>query len=524
MLTTAILLLVTLGATKEIGPADNLKQEIAALNPGDELVLRGGTYDLGSAYYAFNKLGTATQPITIRAKDGEQPVITRPDANQNLINFTGAEFVVLKGLHFQGGSRGLRFQAGRSVTIADCEVSGTDDVAIAANDTGITYEGFQILRNNLHDTGGTGEGMYLGCNSGGCSFRNALIEGNHVHHTNGAAVTQGDGIEIKEGSFGNVVRDNVIHDTGYPCIITYSTLGGAPNIIERNLLLKCGDHGIQSARDAIIRNNIILSANSDGIAMQPHQAGSPGNLVVVHNTIIDPDGNSISLRNPIGDVVIANNALYRQSNKALLFIGTSSFLTFTGNVGSGPVDVGSLAAGNLAADFVSANFTGLTPNDVFPKAGGALIAAGVAAQVPADDFNGTARNGVADVGAYAYRAGGNPGWTLAEGFKTGAGGGGGSDAGTGGGMGGGAGGGTGSDAGTGGGAGGGGGATGGGTGGGGATDGGATEDGGTGGGSGGGGNGAVAGGCGCGSAGWSPWAVLSGVALLAWRRRSAALR
>ncbi len=122
-------------------------------------------------------------------------------------------------------------------------------------------------------------------------------------------VSQGDGIEVKEGSSGNVIRDNV--------------------------LWNCGDHGIQSAADATIRNNIILSAGSDGIAMQPHQTGIPSNLMVVHNTILK---------------------------------ATNDYVT-------------------------------------------------------ADDFNGTDRMGVADIGAYAWAAGGNPGWTLAAGFKDATGGG-----------------------------------------------------------------------------------------------------
>ena len=106
---------------------------------------------------------------------------------------------------------------------------------ISANSSG-TYEGLKILRNHIHHTNGTGEGMYLGCNSNGCRVANSLIEGNYVHHTNGPNVSQGDGIELKEGSYGNTIRDNVIHDTNYPGIITYSTVGnGAANVIEGNV-------------------------------------------------------------------------------------------------------------------------------------------------------------------------------------------------------------------------------------------------------------------------------------------------
>ena len=56
--------------------------------------------------------------------------------------------------------------------------------------------------------------------------------------------------------------------------------------------------------------------------------------------------------------------------------------------------------------------------DVFPAPGSILVAAGSPAHVVADDFNGTAREGVADVGAYLFSADGNPGWEPAEPPKT----------------------------------------------------------------------------------------------------------
>ena len=63
--------------------------------------------------------------------------------------------------------------------------------------------------------------------------------------------------------------------------------------------------------------------------------------------------------------------------------------------------------------------SGTPPNDVFPRAGSALIGAGDPGHVVADDFNGDPRNGAADVGAYRYAASGNPGSPLGPGFKGG---------------------------------------------------------------------------------------------------------
>lgn len=400
----------------EAGPSDDVESMINSLGPGDELVLDGGTYTL-TERFSFAIAGTQSAPIVIRAADGETPHFHRPNANQNIIDIDDAEHVVIRGIEFSGGSAGIRISGARFLTIEDCEVHDTGDVAVRANDSSVTYDSLRILRNHIHHTNNTGEGMYLGCNNGGCEVINSLIEGNYVHHTNQPSVNQGDGIELKEGSFGNVIRDNVIHDTNYPCILTYAS-NGPQNIIERNLMWNCGDHGIQSAADAVIRNNIILSANVDGIAMQPHQSGSPMNLEVVHNTIIEANGAAISLRGISGPVVVANNALYAQSGNAFFVNGATDGLVFEGNVGEGAVSGGlDFVTGGIGPDFVDASYAGAPPMDVFPASGSAVVGAGSDTYGAPDDFNGTPRSGSMDAGAYAYGDAGNPGWTLGPSFK-----------------------------------------------------------------------------------------------------------
>lgn len=397
----------------EVSPGDDVEAAIAMLAPGDELIVHGGTYTL-TERFGIDVAGTEAMPIVVRAADGEVPVLDRPTADQNVIDIDAAEYLVLRGLVVSGGSHGIRITSARFLTIESCEIKDTADVALSANSGG-PYENLHIFGNHIHDTDGTGEGMYLGCNSDACRIQDSVIERNYVHHTNAPTVEQGDGIEIKEGSFGNVVRDNVIHDTNYPCILTYSTVGnGAPNIIERNAMWGCGDHAIQSAADAIIRNNIILGAAADGIAMQPHQAGTPSNVVVVHNTILKSSGSAISVSGATGSVVIANNALYAMG-EAIGLGGDLGQVVVAGNVGQGRGPSGFSATGSLA-DFVGASFSGTPPNDVFPAAGSVLIAAGDPAHVASDDFNGTTRT-AADVGAYAFDVAGNPGWTLGPGFK-----------------------------------------------------------------------------------------------------------
>ena len=404
-----------LAATYEIAPGANLGQEIAKLKAGDELVLKGGTYTLTSKL-TVSVAGTSAAPIVIRSKDGETAHITR-DASQNVINVENTQYVVLRKLEVSKGSHGIRITSSSHITVEDCHIHDTADVAVSANVGGSKYQGLILRRNHIHHTNGTGEGMYLGCNNDGCQMFDSLIEGNYIHHTNQATVSQGDGIEIKQGSYNNIVRDNVIHDTNYPCILVYGTAGKAVNLLERNAMWNCGDHGIQAEADAIIRNNLVLGAKADGIRNQNHQQQSVEDLTIVHNTVLNA-GDALRSDGIKSNVIIANNALYSQGGNALRAAGTLSALTVAGNIGMGTtqgVSGGFTGGGSLSADFVDAAFGGAKLN-VFPKAGSKLIAAGDTKYVVSDDFNGTARGGVADVGAYKFAAA-NPGWTVGAGFK-----------------------------------------------------------------------------------------------------------
>ena len=398
------------GAVTEIAPGDDVRAAIAALAPGDELVFRGGVYAFNSRFN-ITVVGEPDRPIVIRGKTGESAILEMNTGSQNILEVQGSSHFTIRSLIFRGGSHGIRLMDSDFVTVEDCEIYNTGDVALSAN-AGGTYEGLVLRRNHIHDTNGTGEGMYLGCSSNACRVLNSVVEYNYIHHTNGPTVDQGDGIELKEGSAGNVIRHNVIHDTNYPGIITYSTVGnGSANIIEGNLIWNTNDNAIQSAADAIIRNNVILGAP---IALQAHEAGSPSNHLVVHNTVI-VDGDGINVRNVSGPVVIANNAVYSESGTAIrLLSGNTSLVTVAGNVGSGGISgtsAGYSEGSGIDVDLIGAHYGGAPPIDVFPAAGSALIDAGVAAHVTEVDFNGTPRNGLADAGAYRFQSGGNPGWT-----------------------------------------------------------------------------------------------------------------
>ena len=403
----------------EIGPGDDFRGAMQNLGAGDTLIMHGGLYSL-SSYFELDLAGTADAPITIRAASGEQPVLHYVDDGQNIVNIVDSSFLIIDGVEFSGGSRGIRLTNSSDITIRNCHVHDTAANAISANDGGNVYARLVFVHNEIDHAGDTAEGFYLGCNDDGCRVHDSLVANNYIHDLDGPTVTQGDGIEIKAGSYANVVRDNVIHDTAYPGITLYHTNGnGAPNVIERNLVWNSGDNGIQVTGDAIVRNNIVLSAAAAGIGIHASQGGTVQNLVIVNNTVLKASGDALHISDVAGAVLVANNALYAAGGNAIFANGSTGSVTSIANIGMGSlagIGGGFDASGDIAADFSDANFSGAPPQDLVPRTG-RLVGAGDAATLAVDDFNGQARKPLLDVGAYRSNPNGNQGWQLQAGFK-----------------------------------------------------------------------------------------------------------
>lgn len=274
------------------------------LKPGDEVVLNGGVYQ-DARRLSLHHRGTPNAPIVIRSADGQTAVFKRPDARQNTFNLEGANYLRLLNLEMTGGASGIRIgplgnqprqvkssddrssvDEVRGIEIIGCHLHHLGGVAITCNTPGAIYRKCRFVANHIHHTSGHGEGFYLGGNNATAKFHEGLIERNYIHHLNGPDVSQGDGIEIKDGSSGNRVIANVIHDTNYPGITVYGSGGGPVNRIERNVIWNTGDHGIQAAADAVIDHNTVANTKHSGIYSRKHQGASPGRLLITHNVIV----------------------------------------------------------------------------------------------------------------------------------------------------------------------------------------------------------------------------------------------
>ncbi len=399
--TNTITLVYDNGQTAEQNGAA-LKAAMSGLQPGDLLEIGSGSYSINS-YFNLEIAGTAAAPITIRPASGATVVLTRPDANQNILNVgvnNPVQYVRFEGLELTGGSLGLRLYNCSQVWVDGCHIHHTGDAALSTNtrDTDHLY----ITRNQIHDTGGTGEGMYLGANNSAVVMHDSIIALNHVYSCFGSGPSaQGDGIELKQGSYNNWIVENLVHDTNYPCIIVYGTDGQAPNVVERNICYNSADNVMQAQGEAIIRNNLLING-ATAFHSHDHQ-GQTKDLQVVHNTIIN-SGRAMNLSswNNRSGMVLANNAVYSQNAEAVRFPNGSQGVTLAGNVKLGSLTgaTSGFIDGTGLADFISLSWDA-SQRDGTPSIGSPLIGAADAGFAVSEDIHGAPRSGTLEAGAFA---------------------------------------------------------------------------------------------------------------------------
>ena len=409
------------------GQEEEFETVANSLKPGDELVLHGGVYSQAGRR-AVTVHGTPDKPIVIRAAEGESPLLTRPAEDidtYNNLEVVDCSHLVIRGLKFRGGNSGIRFIRGYHVTLEDCEILETGNNALTMNSG--DCDAFIIRRNHIHHTGLSdagpteGEGMYIGCHDGKCRTTDSLIEGNYIHHTRSTSDGGNDGIEIKRGSWGNVVRDNVIHDTNigrrYPGIFVYGG-GKERNIVEGNVVWNAGE-GIQVVSDAVIRNNIIFGCSATGITAAPHAAvAEMRNVTIVNNTIVGhPTGVHVRWSGA-RDMVFSNNAVYCPEGTAIDASGIDG-QTLRSNCVCGAlrgceIDNTRFRDGGTS----EATFLSLAEHDYWLRPDSMLVGSADPAFTPPDDFNHIERKPPCDVGAYEIEAHlTNPGWRVIAGFK-----------------------------------------------------------------------------------------------------------
>jgi hypothetical protein len=371
-------------------PAQNgaaLRSVLTTLPAGSRVVIHAGTYSVDS-YFVITAQGTASQPVVIEGAPGQKVSITRKDALQNAINVDNSQYLLMRNLDIYGGGTGLKLQTASNFMLYDSKIHHVMGVGVAANSKNTSQ--LYFVDNEISYTGGHGEGFYLGSHDGVFKTNNSYVVGNYLHHLASDSAAQGDGIEIKDGSYANVVKYNFIEGTKYPGITVYRTGRGTAdrNIIEENVVINSFDAGIQVTADAVVRNNLVIG-KSTAFVSKPFTT-NPVNMVVSNNTFLG-GATTIRLTNWLTtDLAFSNNAIHSP---------TGQF--YTSSKTGRAVATGNINVSNLATSFTNLKLDGTALN-ARPIIGSVVIGKASSNYLPSGDLNGDTRITKMDTGAVDF--------------------------------------------------------------------------------------------------------------------------
>jgi hypothetical protein len=406
--------------------------KLAALNPGDTLLLAAGNYGVDAngqdtaeppGLPIFNLNGTASQPITITGPDtGPRPVMLGRSTH-NTIRFDTASYVVVRNIDVDGRSLGedaVKSQGvSHHITIEGLHIKGVDNnQQIVGISTKATVWNWVIRHNTIV---GAGTGMYLGNSNGSCPFIAGTIENNLIYDTIGY------NIEIKHqnprpalagmptGRSSTIIRGNVFSKSA----ATSSTDGLArPNLLVGHLPLSgsgatdlyeiYGNFFYQNPTEALFQaegnvafhDNVLVNDIGGAIHIQPHN-DVPKLIRIFSNTVIArDDGISVSGGSTAYTQVVEGNVIFANAPIAVSGLSASATTNVTDNYAA-------------ASIYLNAPTAALGTFDAYPKTrtlrATALDTTGLPGFTDWNlDFNGMVRDWTVR-GAYAGD-GTNPGW------------------------------------------------------------------------------------------------------------------
>jgi hypothetical protein len=346
-------------------------------------------------FFSIDLVGNAGAPIWIAAAPGTRPTITRADANDAVIHLggvTSASHVALIGLEIVDGGRGIDLWNAQEIWINLNLLSRTGDTPIGGDnfDTSEIY----ITRNQIDHAGGEGHGMVLGTNDGVIVSANTVIAQNQISHCFGTNAT---GIWVRQGSYGNWIVENFVHDTDWPCILVAGTFNNPWNTIERNTCYNAKDNVMEVQSQAFVYNNLLING-VQGFSSQD-DFDDVREIEVIHNTIINTrrGANLVNWHNEPG-LIFANNAVYSNLSEAVRFESGWNGVYINGNVVLGQVEVSgnnvtdpAFAQGAGLVDFEDVTWSGIK-RDATPSVGSTLIDAADPAMHLPEDLTGLPRD------------------------------------------------------------------------------------------------------------------------------------
>lgn len=164
-------------------PFTDLDSALAAAAPGDVVeIADSGTY-LGPFNLALNELGLPLHHLTVRAREGERPLLDgRAGTNQAALTVSGLTGVTIQGLEIEGGNSGISFRDSSGAAIGNL---------IRDAGSGSSAQGISLLRSQVHLYENVVEERTGPAIS--AAFSSALIQKNRLSSNPGGALSASSG-------------------------------------------------------------------------------------------------------------------------------------------------------------------------------------------------------------------------------------------------------------------------------------------------------------------------------------------
>jgi minor extracellular serine protease Vpr len=350
-----------LTVSQSAGAPDSFSSLSAALSiarPGNVIeIADSGTYS-EELIINTNNEGLPLQGITIRARQGKQPVLDGTRASLAPVQIVGLRAVLLEGLTIHGGpaaafiwqpnwalptsvtidhctitnaagsgtSAVAIYSAGATVNVASSDISGSTGAAIAADagsyftisdttvqnnaNSGINgvSSNIDILNSNISDN--TGPGLALASCTG--TIKGSNVSGNKGNYGDGAEIIGGGSLRITQNTFSSNDRAGIgffaDSDSGLKPTFTFTgntvagnkvygiyASAGQDSTFDGNMI-KDNFIGarLTGTADALLVNNIVTRSNGSGFGDGLQVAGN-SNIRIINDTIYNNSRYGISL-------------------------------------------------------------------------------------------------------------------------------------------------------------------------------------------------------------------------------------
>ncbi|MGD0898444.1 MAG: hypothetical protein ABR915_11450 [Thermoguttaceae bacterium] len=298
----------TVAAARELTatPA-NLRQQVAALQPGDTLLLQPGKYPGGIWLKGLH--GRPDAPITIRGQ-GPQTVLLGREGT-NTVDLSDCQWLVLRDLTFDGQGKEVdAIKAGKE-TARGCHHITIENNTIVNHGANQQIVGIStkspcsdwIIRGNT--IVGAGTGIYLGNSDGNQPFVRGIIEYNLIRDPIGYCMqikhqNPRPNIEAlpREPST-TIIRYNVFIKGDRP-----SPDGNRPNLLvdgfpdsgpgSQDRCQVYGNVFFHNPRESLfqatgrvsIHDNVFADVPGTAVAVVPHAGKTPRQVFIYHNTFV----------------------------------------------------------------------------------------------------------------------------------------------------------------------------------------------------------------------------------------------